>query len=226
MLARHGRVKQAVVLAREDERGEKRLLAYVVPHSGSSSSTEDLRAYLKEQLPDYMVPAAMVSLAKLPLNANGKIDRQALPAPEQTQSKAYVAPRTPTEEVVAHIWAEVLRRDRISTDDNFFELGGHSLMATQIVSRVREHFRSNWPCASAVRKTYNQGLAEAIETAQRTALETPNLPSFRWPAKPTARGVPDPAEQPIKYPGEISEATIIGSMLLALPPPHSPPDSA
>jgi amino acid adenylation domain-containing protein len=168
VLAHHGSVKQAVVVAKEDERGDKRLLAYVVRQLGSSGSTDDLRAYLKEQLPDYMLPAAIVSLPKLPLNANGKIDRQALPAPEQIQSQPYIAPRTPTEEVVALIWAEVLRRDRISTDDNFFELGGHSLMATQIVSRVREHFRIELAMRVLFERPTVHGVAEAIVTAQQS----------------------------------------------------------
>src|SRR5581483_9502604 len=110
---------------------------YVVPQREAAVSAEELRNYLKQQLPDYMVPAALVMLSKFPLNANGKIDRQALPAPEQSQTRTYVAPRTPTEEVLANIWAEVLRRDRISAEDNFFDIGGHSLLATQVISRLR-----------------------------------------------------------------------------------------
>ena len=170
VLAYHHSVKQAVVVVKEDERGDKRLLAYVVRHGGSSNSTEELRAYLKEQLPDYMAPAAIVSLSKLPLTTNGKIDRQALPAPEQIQSHTYIAPRTPTEEVVAHIWAEVLRRDRISTEDNFFELGGHSLMATQIVSRVREHFRIELAMRVLFERPTIREVAEAIATAQQSGI--------------------------------------------------------
>ena len=143
VLARHAGVKQAVVLAREDAQGEKRLLAYVVASreasaSGAEISSEILRSYLKQEVPDYMVPQAVMVLAKLPLNANGKIDRQALPEPEQlTAARTYVAPRTATEKAIAEIWAEVLRRkpDQISVDDNFFDLGGHSLLATQVVSQ-------------------------------------------------------------------------------------------
>src|SRR5581483_1381011 len=141
---------------------------YVVPQREAAVSAEELRNYLKQQLPDYMVPAAMVMLAKLPLNANGKIDRQALPAPEQAQTKTYVAPRTPTEEVLAGIWAEVLRRDRISTDDNFFELGGHSLMATQIVSRVREHFKVELGLRVLFEKPTISGLSEAIMQTEKS----------------------------------------------------------
>ncbi len=148
VLARHAAVKQVVALAREDGQGDKRLLAYVVPQRASSSVSaaatevtgESLRAYLKQELPDYMVPQAIVVLPKLPLNANGKIDRHALPEPEQLiQTKTYVAPRTPTEQTIAEIWAEVLRREKntIGAEDNFFDLGGHSLLATQVVSRIR-----------------------------------------------------------------------------------------
>ncbi len=139
VLLRHGGVKQAAVLAVADERGERSLVAYVV----ASAGVEELRSYLRGQLPDYMMPAAIVELSKLPLNANGKIDRLALPKPEDVRGtqKDPVAPRTPSEEVIAAIWGEVLRRDGIGVEDNFFEIGGHSLLATQIASRLREHFR-------------------------------------------------------------------------------------
>jgi len=141
MLMRHASVKQAVVLAREDE-GEKRLAAYVVGRE-ASVDVDALRGFLKTQLPDYMVPAAFVPLAKLPLNANGKIDRRSLPTPEQamTARREYIAPVGASEEAVAGIWAAVMRRERIGVEDDFFELGGHSLLATQIASRLREHFR-------------------------------------------------------------------------------------
>jgi amino acid adenylation domain-containing protein len=171
VLGKHPGVKQAVVLARPDERGEKRLLGYVVARDASLNS-ESLRVYLKDQLPEYMVPAALMPLAKLPLNANGKIDRQALPEPEQAQTKAYVAPSTPTEELVASIWAEVLRRDRVSTEDNFFELGGHSLMATQIVSRIREKFHIELAMRILFEKPTICGLAQAIEAARQEGSES------------------------------------------------------
>ena len=138
VLQRHDGVKQAAVLAVANERGEKSLTAYVV----GSASSDELRSFLRAQLPDYMVPAAIVEMSKFPLNANGKIDRQALPKPEDVQGAQMeaVSPRTPSEEVIAAIWAEVLRRDGIGVEDNFFEIGGHSLLATQIASRLREHF--------------------------------------------------------------------------------------
>ena len=182
VLARHASVKQVVVLAREDAQGEKRLLAYVVASreatstitgsGGGAVTGDDLRAYLKQQVPDYMVPQAMMILAKLPLNANGKLDRQALPEPEQLRAaKTYVAPRTATEQAIAEIWAEVLRRDpkQISVDDNFFDLGGHSLLATQVISRLRERFSVEIPMRAMFDQPLVRSLAEAVEQAEKVS---------------------------------------------------------
>ena len=173
-LARHTSVKQAVVIAREDEQGDKRLLAYIVKHREATAagevSGEELRTYLKQQLPDYMVPQAVVIVPKIPLNANGKIDRQALPEPEQAQQKTYVAPRTATERTIAEIWAEVLRRekDTIGADDNFFDLGGHSLMATQVISRVRECFAADVPVRAMFDQPTISRLSRIVDEAQGT----------------------------------------------------------
>src|SRR5438128_2676271 len=171
-LARHASIKQAVVIAREDEQGDKRLLAYVVKHREATAagdvSGEDLRTYLKQQVPDYMVPQAVVIVPKIPLNANGKIDRQALPEPEQAQQKTYVAPRTATERTIAEIWAEVLRRekDMIGIDDNFFDLGGHSLLATQVISRIRRALDIELPLRTMFESPTIAGLAEQAESAR------------------------------------------------------------
>jgi amino acid adenylation domain-containing protein len=180
-LTRHSAVKQAVVLARDSEQGDKRLLAYVVlgresanGNGHASTSGEDLRAHLKQQLPDYMVPQAVVILPKLPLTSNGKIDRQALPEPEQATAKAYVAPRTATEQTIAQIWAEVLRRpvNTISADDNFFDLGGHSLMATQVVSRLRQQFAVEIPMRLMFDRSQLAGLAGAVDRVIESASQT------------------------------------------------------
>jgi len=123
------------------------LVAYVVSEDGEEVSSSELRSYLKEKLPEYMIPSQFVHLAELPLTANGKVDRRALRTmvfsitPEET----YVAPQTAIEEVLAGIWAEVLRVDRVGRNDNFFALGGHSLLATQVVSYVREIFHFDLP---------------------------------------------------------------------------------
>ena len=128
-----------------------------------------LRTYLKERLPEHMVPSAFVELEELPLTANGKLDRRALPAPDYACRKLeaeYIAPRTPTEERVAAVWSEVLRIEMVSTDDNFFELGGHSLLATQVVSRIREACRVELPLRKLFEFPTIAGLARFIEQMQ------------------------------------------------------------
>ena len=167
VLAKQAGIRQAFVMAKEDAQGDKRLVGYVVGQRESTISADELKSALRQQLPDYMVPAAIVSLPKLPLNANGKIDRQALPEPEQVQAKAYVGPRNAVEETVAGIWTEVLHRERVSIDDNFFDLGGHSLMATQIVSRIREKLRVELAIRTLFETPTISGLAEAIAMAQQ-----------------------------------------------------------
>jgi len=136
-LAEHPAVREAVVLAREDVPGEKRLVAYVTS-DGEAAPAETLRAHLSGSLPEYMVPAAYVMLEALPLTPNGKIDRQALPAPdgEAYGRGVYEAPVGPVETQLAEIWAEVLGLEQVGRNDNFFELGGHSLLAIKMLSRV------------------------------------------------------------------------------------------
>ena len=143
VLAAEAGVRQCVVIARpkKDDPDDKQVVAYVVLDRQQVSSADGLKAALKEKLPDYMVPAAIVEMSKLPLTTNGKVDRKALPAPEERASREYKAPATVTEELVAQIWGEVLKVDRISTDENFFDLGGHSLLATQVISRLRESMK-------------------------------------------------------------------------------------
>jgi acyl carrier protein len=139
-LERHGRVREAVVVAREDVPGDVRLVAYVVPEEGGEPTGAELRAHLAGWLPDYMLPAAFVPMERLPLGVGGKTDRRALPAPRWGAEAAYVAPRTPLEAVLAEVFAGVLRRERVGIHDGFFALGGHSLLATRVVSRLRQVF--------------------------------------------------------------------------------------
>jgi acyl carrier protein len=136
-LVRHSSVAQAAVIAREDTPGEKRLVAYVVGAAGEAADAGKLREHIGRSLPDYMVPSAFVVLERLPLTPNGKLDRGALPAPDLTPRTVWRAPRSPQEEMLCVLFAEVLGVERVGIDDNFFELGGHSLLATRLISRIR-----------------------------------------------------------------------------------------
>jgi acyl carrier protein len=173
VLSKHPAVRSTVVLAREDEPGNKRLVAYVVPYQEQASKTAELRHLLQQQLPEYMVPSAFVLLKTLPLTANGKVDRQALPAPDRERpelEETFVAPRTPAEEVLAGIWAEVLGLERIGIDDNFFELGGHSLLATQVMSRLRTALQVEIPLRQFFDSPTVAGLAAIV--TQKLAEQT------------------------------------------------------
>ncbi|HVR99166.1 MAG TPA: amino acid adenylation domain-containing protein, partial [Thermoanaerobaculia bacterium] len=157
-------VREAAVTVREDRPGERRLIAY----TAGEVTAEGLRAMLRERLPDYMVPAVFVRLETLPLNPNGKVDRKALPAPEQSVgAEGYQAPRTPVEEILAGIWAELLGLDRIGADSNFFELGGHSLLATRVTSRLRDVLGVELPLSDVFEAPSLEDLAARVEAARR-----------------------------------------------------------
>ena len=174
----HERVRECVVAAREDTPGDVRLVAYVVAKTGEAPTARELRSFLQERLPEYMIPASFVALDALPLTRNGKVDRQALPAPEHASDEhegAYVAPRTATEELLAGIWSHLLGVECVSVDGNFFELGGHSLLATQAVSQMRRAFGVEIPLRSLFEAPTVAGLAVRIETALagETGTQTP-----------------------------------------------------
>src|SRR5262249_52461696 len=138
-LRQHPSVRDAVVVARQDTPGEKRLVAYLVA-VGVPPQADELRAYLKATLPEFMIPALFVPIAVLPLTPNGKVNRQALPSPDQSRPAlhvAYVGPRTDLEHTVAEIWRQALQVDRVGRDDNFFDLGGHSLLMTRVHEALR-----------------------------------------------------------------------------------------
>ncbi|MGH7586663.1 MAG: amino acid adenylation domain-containing protein, partial [Gemmatimonadales bacterium] len=160
VLRTHPGVAEAVVVAREDAPGTRRLVAYVVPGPGEVAIAE-LRRYLDSQLPDYMVPAAFVLREALPLTPNGKVDRTALAGPGErlTPDEAYVAPSHPVEQALAGIWAQVLGVERVGIHDNFFELGGHSLLAMQIVSRIAETLQAEVPLRTLFETHTVAGLA-------------------------------------------------------------------
>ncbi|HEY7354997.1 MAG TPA: amino acid adenylation domain-containing protein [Ktedonobacterales bacterium] len=174
-LEEHPAMQQALVLAKDEPSGNKHLVAYVVPEAPYRSQAEaaeteklvpQLRGFLKDRLPDYMMPSAFVVLDAMPLNSNGKIDRKALPEPELTRKELgsdFVAPRTPLEESVAQIWMEVLGVERVGSQDNFLELGGHSLLAVQVISRLYETYQVELPLPSIFEAPTVAALAEQVE---------------------------------------------------------------
>ncbi|HVG46074.1 MAG TPA: amino acid adenylation domain-containing protein, partial [Longimicrobium sp.] len=181
-LASHPSVAEAVVVV-SGAGDDAALVAYVVP-AGESVHVPELREALKRRLPEYMVPGAIVPIDRIPLTANGKVDRRALPAPDQAGIAAgdvYVAPATPVEEVLAGIWAEVLRRERVGTADRFFELGGHSLLATRVVSRIRAVFEVELPLRAIFEGPTVAELADAVEALRREGVPVlpPVLPAGR-----------------------------------------------
>jgi amino acid adenylation domain-containing protein len=168
-LCRHPAVAQGVVLLREDTPGNPRLVAYYVPAPGAEAGAGELRAALRQELPEYMVPSWFAALPALPLTVNGKVDRKALPAPGAGRADLggeWVAPSGPVEEQVAAIWGEVLGRERIGAHDNFFELGGHSLLATRVLSRLRAAFDFEVPLRDLFLSPTVAGVAAAIERGE------------------------------------------------------------
>ncbi|MEV8516964.1 amino acid adenylation domain-containing protein [Dactylosporangium sp. NPDC051484] len=139
-LIRHPQVREAAVVVRDDVDGDRRLVAYLVASGTTAPTASQLRTYLGDIVPSYMVPAHYVTIEALPLTRNGKLDRAALPAPvlHREVDEAYVAPRTPEEELISGVWAQVLGLARVGVHDNFFELGGHSLLATRVTARLRQ----------------------------------------------------------------------------------------
>lgn len=148
VLKEHPCIREAVVVVRADEAGCDRIIAYLLSSPASALKEEEVRPFARERLPDYMTPSAFIFLPEMPLTRNGKIDREALPSPDERSSEpaeSFAPPRNMIEEVLTAIWAEVLQVNRVGLDDNFFQMGGHSLLATQLVSRVRESFRVDLP---------------------------------------------------------------------------------
>jgi amino acid adenylation domain-containing protein len=174
VLSAHEQVSEAAVIA-DQENGEKRLVAYFV----GAAETAELKHYLQQRLPEYMIPSAWIKLETLPLTTNGKVDRHALPTPGATTriepEDTYAAPRTPVEEMLASIWSEVLQVNSVGIYDNFFALGGHSLLATQVVSRIRDLFRVELPLRYVFEYPTVNALAAKIEANDVTALIAPPI---------------------------------------------------
>jgi acyl carrier protein len=170
VLAQYPGLHQNIVAAHEESPGEKRLIAYLVPQNKPNLSLGELRRYLRERLPYYMMPSAFMILEKLPLLPNGKVDKQALPLPglERPQMECrYVGPRNHVEEQLAIIWADVLRLKRVGIHDHFLELGGDSLLAAKLVSRVRKVFRVEISVAALIEASTIADMAMMINEDQR-----------------------------------------------------------
>ncbi|WP_028596506.1 amino acid adenylation domain-containing protein [Paenibacillus assamensis] len=163
VLIRHPEVAQVAVIVREDQPGDKRLAAYVVSESNEAVEATELRRFAAASLPDYMVPWAFLFMDKLPLTTNGKLDRKALPAPDVALDTDGRNPRTPQEEVMCELFAEILNVKRVSIDDSFFELGGHSLLAVRLISRVREALGKELSIAVLFEAPTVAGLIDKLE---------------------------------------------------------------
>jgi hypothetical protein len=179
LLARQPGVQQAAAVVREDRPGDKRLIGYVVPTAeavpvatgaGAGQWASQVRAGARREVPEYLVPSVVVVLDALPLTPSGKVDRRALPAPsgERAETVAYLAPRTPVEEVLAGIWAELLGVARVGVSDDFFALGGHSLLVTRVLARVRAVFGVEVPLRAVFTDPTLAALAQAVAAADAT----------------------------------------------------------
>ncbi|MBP5973795.1 amino acid adenylation domain-containing protein [Brasilonema sp. CT11] len=184
VLTRHPQINQAVAKVFGESAREKYLVAYFVPIPGESVTVEQLRSFLSEQLPDYMMPSAFVEMESFPLTPNGKVNRRALPEPSANRpelSQTFVEPRTPTEEILAGIWRDVLGLQKVGIYDNFFDLGGHSLLATQVIALTRKAFGIELPLLSLFESPAIAPLAKKIATAK--APEQQELALQRMPSQ-------------------------------------------
>jgi amino acid adenylation domain-containing protein/non-ribosomal peptide synthase protein (TIGR01720 family) len=173
ILKQRAEVEQVTVVMREDEPGQRRLVAYLTAKAQLRSS--ELREYLKDRIPEYMIPAAIVQLERMPLTTNGKIDKAALPIPETKSGwREYVAPRNETEEILCGIWKKLLHVERVGVTDNFFELGGDSIICIQVISRAREAGLRLFPKQFFERQTIAE-LAEVAEAAPNAQAEQESL---------------------------------------------------
>ena len=191
-LLEHPSVQRAVVVAREDTPGDKRLCAYVVASDAAGDLKDQLRSHLAAKLPEHMVPSAFVVLAAIPLLSSGKIDRRALPAPEAGHAAegAFVTARTPEEEVLAGIWADVLGLDRVSVEADFFALGGHSLLGMRVLARLGLAFGVELPVRALFEARSVARLAERVVAARSGGEHAVTAPLVRVPRDASGGAVP------------------------------------
>jgi amino acid adenylation domain-containing protein len=189
-LAEHPAVRESVIVMRGRGSDDRRLVAYVVLAAGSTSRISELREFLKQTLPDYMVPANFVFLEAMPLTASGKVNQRALPAPEQTSVETpFALPRTPIEVLLVSIWSNVLKLDRVGIDDNFFELGGHSLLAMQVMARIRDAFQVEVPLRRIFDRPTIAQLSRLISEAQAKEPELAGRAIKSLPRRPRVEEV-------------------------------------
>ncbi len=185
-------IRQAVVVAREDAPGDKRLIAYLVAAEPDRFRPAELREWLKERLPPYMIPAAVVALPALPLTNNGKIDRKALPTPEQASAAAgqFAAPRTQTEKAMATIWEQVLGIEKVGVHDNFFDLGGHSLLAVNLFAQITQAFGSTLSLNTLFETPTVEDLARFIDDHRESTPKNRVIPIRAQGTKPPVYWIP------------------------------------
>jgi acyl carrier protein len=176
IISQYAGVQECLVLVREDAPGDKRLVAYIVTSGLTEMPVSELRNHLRSKLPEYMIPSAFVPLERFPLTPNGKVDRRALPGPENQrpdQSVAFVPPRNLSEEIVADIWSGILGVEQVGIFDNFFDLGGHSLLATRLIARLRSVLSIELPLRSVFENPTLVGLSEIMleQPGQRARIE-------------------------------------------------------
>ena len=189
VLLQHRAVREAAVLVKEEAPGDRRLVAYLVAEQEPAPSSTELRDFLKQQLPEYMIPSAFMTLGEMPLTEHGKVKRSALEslaASRLAGEALFIAPRNETERLIAEAVAQVLNLEQVGVHDNFFELGGHSLLATQVVSRIREAFAKELPLRVFFESPTVAELALALESAE------PGQPHIQ---EPKIRALPRVADE-------------------------------
>ncbi len=186
--AQYPTTRENVVIVREDTPGDKRLIAYIIRQENTETDISELRLFLKSKIPDYMVPSFFVFISQFPLTPNGKIDRKALPPPEDSQQdsdRIFVEPQTEMEKKLAQIWCDVLKSQRIGTDENFFEIGGHSMIAVTLMTRIEKELGIRLPLATLFNHSNIRDMAQFLEKNEQPA---------RWgslvPIKPNGRKRP------------------------------------
>ena len=182
ILTQHSNIEESIVLVREDLPGDKRLVAYIIPTQEQVPSLEELRSFLRQKLPNYMIPAALVPLEAMPLTPSGKIDRRALAKVNlvrQTAEESYVAPRNSTEQKLAQIWAKILWLDHeVGIYDNFFDLGGHSLLSVRLITEIEQVFNRKVPLAALFQLETIAELAKILEQETTITSQQPLTPTL------------------------------------------------